>query len=267
MKDGNIFDIDDGPDLASDFDMLALGDTDEDPEAREQRLLRKRTEELEKFLANRFEAKEKPYGIFEADVTMCRFFGSQDGDKFLAEIEGKNAELGSGNYQIPGTEIRLINYSVCPKCSTVFSFVELKNYFQKPESSRAFKDKRDQYRNDTRMRCGNCGTYFLPSLVIADGTPRNEVQFLCRMQTVQAIEKFLAAKGRTVLTKNKSNIVKLGKGRGAVYNDVLLGDLTEKPALASNLIQYTPANIVLHMMDDSGSGTKQYLFGSTDWKV
>jgi len=198
---------------------------------------------------------------------MCRFFGSPDGDKFLADIERKNAELGSGNYQIPGTEIRLINYSVCPKCRTVFSFGELKNYFHNPEPSQTFKNKQEQFRNDTRMRCSGCGTYFLPSLVIADGTPRNEVQFLCRMQTVEAIEKFLAGKGRTVLTKNKSNIVKIGEGRGAVYNDVLLGDLIEKPTLASNLIQYTPANIVLHMMDDSGSGTKQYLFGSTDWKL
>jgi len=57
---------------------------------------------------------EEAYGMFSADVTMCRFFETKNGENILADIEQKNAEQGMGNLQIPNTNIRLINYSVCP---------------------------------------------------------------------------------------------------------------------------------------------------------
>jgi len=87
-----------------------------------------------------------------------------------------------------------------------------------------------QYRNDTRVYCKNCGSYFLPSLVISDGTPKNEVQFLCRVQTIDAVENYFAQKDIDVLTKKTNNIVQKDRLR-AIKNDVFIKDLDEKPTL------------------------------------
>ena len=227
---------------------------------------------LEKFLTSRLETKENPYGrLWGEDVTMCRFFGTAGAEELLADIERKNREQGMGNYKIPGTEITLINYSVCPKCGAVFSFRDLLVYYGKPKPDATFKNGREQYRNDTRVYCHACGTYFLPALIIADGTPRNELQFLCRMQTVGAIEKFYAEKGKAVLTKDPANIIRFDNGAGGknayVVNDILLEDLQEKPTLISNIIQYTPANLALNMLEGTNAEKKDALFGSRNWRV
>ena len=60
-----------------------------------------------KFLSSRMDEMEKPYGIFDADVTMCRFFGTPGSDELLADIERKNGEQGLDNHKIPGTETTL----------------------------------------------------------------------------------------------------------------------------------------------------------------
>ncbi|MCL2232156.1 MAG: hypothetical protein FWB99_03665 [Treponema sp.] len=241
------------------------------PELTEEERRKSRKAKLEQFLTGRLEQREKPYGIFEADVTMCRFFGTSGAEELLADIEGKNREQGEGNYQIPGTSITLINFSVCPKCGAVFSFQDLKAYYGSPRPDPAFKNGREQYRNDTRVFCYPCETYFLPALVISDGTPVNEVQFLCRMQTVEAIEKYYAQKGRRVLTKKAGNIIPHGNMAGrktaVVLNDILLEDLQERPALISNIIQYTPANLALNMIEGTNVEKKDILFGIQEWKV
>jgi hypothetical protein len=76
-------------------------------------------ESFESFLTER-QQYERPYGIFDNDITMCRFFESYNGEEILADIEQKNEEHGMGNITIPHTKIKLINYSVCPKCGAVF---------------------------------------------------------------------------------------------------------------------------------------------------
>ncbi|MCL2193673.1 MAG: hypothetical protein FWB78_09790, partial [Treponema sp.] len=221
-------------DIADD-DLLDLGDLglsdfsffiDTGPLTEEQKEEARKAmlEKFEKLLTSRLETKEGPYGMFEADVTMCRFFGTDGAEELLADIEQKNREQGMGNYKIPGTDITLINYSICPKCGAVFSFRDLMKYYGKPKPDAMFKNNREQYRNDTRMHCHVCGTYFLPALIIADGTPRNALQFMCRMQTVGAIEIFYAEKGKDVLTKNPANIIKFDNGGGrktaSVLNDI-----------------------------------------------
>jgi len=90
-------------------------------------------EDFEAYLVKRSQPEEA-YGMFSKDVTMCRFFDAKNSENILADIEQKNAEQGMGNVEIPNTHIRLINYSVCPKCGKVFSFKELGEYYRRPKS-------------------------------------------------------------------------------------------------------------------------------------
>jgi hypothetical protein len=193
-----------------------------------------------------------------------------------------------GNVQIPNTNITLINYSICPKCNHVYSYKDLADYYANPRPDPVYKNSATQYREDTRMYCHECGTYFLPALVISDGTPQNEVQFLCRIQTMDAIEAFYLSRGRKVLSANRKNIVYASstknsvhhipkalrdkrsgaKGRtfkqppSAIRNDVLLKEMEEKPTLISNLLQYTPAGLAINLIDGSNARKGDVLFGS-----
>jgi hypothetical protein len=215
--------------------------------------------EFEKLILERKET-EKPYGIFDADVTVCRFRGTKNGDEILAEIERKNAEQGVGNVHIPNTKITLINYSVCPKCGKIFPFKELAGYYAHPKPDALFASRGEQFKNDTRVCCSECDEYFLPALIISDGTPKNEVQFLCRSQTANAIESFFIKKGRHVLSAKKENHIRHAK-QSAILTDILLSELAKKPTLISNLIQYTPAKLTLNLLDGSNIEKGDVLYG------
>jgi hypothetical protein len=220
-------------------------------------------EEFSTFLTKRRQSKET-YGTFSSNITMCRFFESKNNENILADIEQKNKEQGMGNFQIPNTNIKLINYSICPKCGCVFSFKELIDYYANPRPDKVFKYRAKQFREDTRVFCHECDSYFLPALVIADGTPKNEVQFLCRVQTSNAIEVFYRNKGKEVLSARKENILKReakGKTVRAIRNDVSLKQMSAKPTLISNLLQYTPANLALNLIDGSNLQKEDVLFG------
>ena len=217
---------------------------------------------FEELLTRRKFEPEKIYGFhaFEQDITMCRFFGSKEGDTFLADIERKNTEQNMGNIIIPNTNIKLINYSVCPKCKNVFSFKDLMDYYNNLKADPAFRSKGHQLREDTRVYCEMCSEYFLPALVIIDGTPKNEVQFLCRMQTVNAVENFFLDKGQYVLSKNKSNITKESRFM-TIRNDVELKQLEPKPTLIVNMLQYTPITLLPNLIDCSNVEKGDILFG------
>ena len=222
--------------------------------------------EFQTFLTERRQPEET-YGNFSHDITMCRFFESKNGETILADIEQKNKEQDMGNYQIPNTNIKLINYSICPKCEHIFSFKDLTDYYSNPQPDKIFKNHAEQYREDTRVLCKECNAYFLPALVIADGTPKNEVQFLCRVQTANAIEKYYRDwNGIKVLSSKKENILERkeenGKTSRAVRNDVLLRELSPKPALISNLLQYTPAHLALNLINGSNAKKGDVLFGA-----
>jgi homoserine dehydrogenase len=96
--------------------------------------------------------------------------------------------------------------------------------------------------------------------VIADGTPKNEVQLLCRVQTVNAIEGFFLKDGKHVLTKNKANITENGKFYN-IRNDVELKRLESKLTLISNMLQYTPVNLLANLLDGSNVEKGDILFG------
>jgi len=244
-------------------------------------------EEFEEYLLAR-SLPVKPYGIFDKDVTICRFFESKNGDKILEDIRLKNETENMGNIHIPNTKIQLINYSICPKCGHVFSFKDISDYYLNPRPDPLFKNVMQQYREDTRVFCNECETYFLPALVIVDGTPKNEVQFLCRIQTMNAIEGYYQNKGIKVLSKKNANIInkevdnitktvqnvtssfkdRLLKNKKitvtGIKNDVLLKEMEEKPTLITNLIQYTPANIVLNLIEGTNVKNGDLLFGQLE---
>jgi hypothetical protein len=252
-------------------------------------------EEFEKYLLDRHQP-ETPYGIRDKDITMCRFFDSKAGDKILEDIRAKNEVEGMGNIRIPNTNIQLINYSLCPKCGHVFSFKDISDYYLNPRPDPMFKNKMQQYREDARVFCNECKTYFLPALVIVDGTPKNEVQFLCRIQTMNAIENYYNKKGIKVLSKRDGNLIKKEENSitktvqkvehsfidrlfsknlsdkkttekitqkiiSGIKNDVLLKEMEEKPTLISNIIQYTPTNIVLNLIEGNNVKNGDLLFG------
>jgi RNase P subunit RPR2 len=100
----------------------------------------------------------------------------------------------------------LVNYSTCPTCNTSYGYKEITDFYKNPKPDIMYKSRTRQFRNDTRVFCHNCNTYFLPSLVISDRTPKNEVQFLCRVQTINAIEKYMLLKNTKVLTKEENNL-------------------------------------------------------------
>jgi len=221
------------------------------------------TEAFENYLTKREFHPEKPYGVFDEDVSICRFFDSKNNDNLLADIKKKNEEQGLGNIKIPNTDIMLINYSFCPKCKTIYSFKEIMDYFRKPKPDTRYKNAALQLRNDTRVFCHNCDSFFIPSLIISDSTPKKEVQFLCRVQTIDAVEKYMLSKNTEVLTKDKSNIVNKDNLR-AIRNDVSIMDLEEKPTLITNIIQYTPFRLIMNFIDGTNVEKGDLLFD--EWK-
>lgn len=219
------------------------------------------------YLTWRRPQEEQPYGygLFEKDVTVCRFFDTENAENLLADIERKNRADNMGNIAVPGTNIRLINFSVCPKCGHIFSFKDLREYYLHPRPDPAFKNQAEQFRNDTRAFCGECGTYFLPALVIADGTPKTETQFLCRTQTMHAIEDFYAKKkGLQVLSRRAANRVRKNRNCTGILNDALLKEMEPNPTLITNLLQYTPANLALNLIDGSNVRKDDLLYG--EWR-
>ena len=220
-------------------------------------------EAFEEFLTKRKHTPEKPYGIFDEDVSICRFFNSDKNENILEDIKRKNEKQGYGNIIIPNTNIMLINYSFCQTCKTNYSYKEIIDYYKNPIHDLRFKDRANQFRKDTRVYCNNCNTYFIPSLIISDGTPKNEVQFLCRIQTIDAVEEYFYQQNIKVLTRKQRNIVKKGKLK-AIMNDVLIKDLESKPTLITNIIQYTPYNCIASLIDGTNIEKGDILFN--EWK-
>ena len=214
------------------------------------------------------ERRRNPYGLYDGEATVIRFSDAKNGEEILADIERKNEAENMGNQTIPGTKIKLVNFSVCPKCAKVFSFKDLSDYYAKPKRDARYKNMKEQFRQDTRVYCEDCGAYFLPALVISDGTPRTETQFLCRIQTMNAIEDFYRDKrGAKVLSKNAKNLIKKTPLKSspvtAIRNDVFIKDMEARPTLITNLLQYTPAKFVMNIIDGSNYRKEDPLFG--DW--
>jgi hypothetical protein len=207
-------------------------------------------EALDILIQQRNEIEPEAYGMFETNVEAVRFFNDKNSEEFLADIRAENEKNNLGNKRIPGTNIEIINYSVCPKCRHKYSMKDLMDYYAKPIPDPFYGDMRSQYKHDTRMYCVECGTYFLPALVIADGYPRNESQFLCRAQTIESIEQFYASNyNRKVLTKDSQKI-KFPDETFGIRMNIHLAEMFERPGLVSNLLQYSPAQHIIDLSND-----------------
>ncbi|MEM7184810.1 MAG: hypothetical protein AAF518_28200 [Spirochaetota bacterium] len=206
-------------------------------------------------------APAKRIGLHIGDAVEINFSKDAKGNEILDTIRKQNKKNNFGNIKIPNTDIEFINYSYCPNCSTIYNFKELLQYYDKPKPNDKFKDQNEQLRFDTSVHCKVCATIFLPTLVIVDENPLSEVQFLCRMQTIEAIESFFYKKRRKrVLSRNPDNLVEIEEKK-YVLNDVLLKDLAAKPALIMNLLQYSPIDFRLRMIEGTNVEAKDYLFG------
>lgn len=221
-------------------------------------------EELEDLLFNRKNKERTNYGIYENDQTVVKVSLFEGGsESLLADIYNKNKDEDMGNIKVPGTEIELVNYTVCPECKSTFSFQETQRYFTNPVLNPK-KNKFFQMRRDTRFRCSNCNTFFLPALIMVDNTkPQSEFQFLCRLQTVEAVESFyMSSYQQKVLTK-KINYKYHLKNKICVLNDVNIFEMKAVPTLISNMIQYTPYDLILNFINGEHY-KKDPLFGY--WK-
>lgn len=205
---------------------------------------------------------EEKIGMFRPESIEINFFKDKNSGQILDEIRRKNELDGAGNVKIPGTDIEIINYSYCPKCAKVYSFSDLIKYYNKPVPNINFRIRGQQLREDTSVCCSECKTYFLPALVVIDGEPKSSMQFLCRVQTINAVEKYYSEKWkRKVLSKNSANLIKKDN-RQYILNDVLLSELAEKPTLILNLLQYSPIDLRIKMIDGKNIEEKDYLFQS-----
>ena len=210
----------------------------------------KSIDEFEKFLTNRNHVPEQHYGIFEKDIAVCRFFDDKNGENILSDIMAKNTETGMGNVCIPNTDIKLVNYSYCPKCGEIYTQKELSDYYKNPVI-RPGKTFRETVRRETRVICKHCQTPFLPTLIIVDSSPRNTVQYLCRMQVIDAIEVYMDKEyHEKVLTQNNKNYrIRQEDNLVACLNDLEIYKLEKSPALISNFLQYTPPPLMLSFIE------------------
>jgi hypothetical protein len=225
------------------------------------------TEEMVAFLKYRDQVPEKVYGMYESDISVCRFFTGTHGEKqenMLADIRRMNEEQGMGNIRIPETSIEIINYSPCPKCNTPHSFSDVFNYYLHPVPDPFYKTKQEQYALDTRVKCKECGEYFLPALIISDGTPKNETQMICRGQTMREVTVMMQVKFKLkVLTMKKENILEdLKMKKRAWRNDIDSNLLKQSPGLYANFLQYTPAPLMLDFISRKNLELAEPVYGA-----
>jgi hypothetical protein len=225
-------------------------------------------EEMVEFLKFREAVPEKVYGLYEQDITICRFFNNKKGDKnenMLADIRRLNEDQKMGNVKIPNTDIEIINYSPCPKCDTPHSFSDVFNYYMHPIPDPQFKDEKEQRALDTRVKCKDCGSYFLPALIITDGNPKNEFQMICRSQTLLEITMFMREEFNIkVLTMKEENIIShpILPNKAAWRNDIDGAKLKIRPALYANLLQYTPAPLMLDFISRRNLTIPEPVYGA-----
>jgi len=226
------------------------------------------TEQFIHYLSYRQLLPEKTYSAWEADISVCRFFTNKVGEKeenILSDIRRINEEQGMGNVKIPDTNIEIINYSPCPKCKTIHSFSDVFNYYMNPTPDPRFKSKQEQYALDTRVQCKECNDYFLPALIVTDGSPKNECQLICRSQTMREVVVFMQESySLRVLTMKKENILTHPEdpNKRAWRNDVDARLLKTRQTLFTNFLQYTPAPNILNFITRKNLTLQEPMYGA-----
>lgn len=192
--------------------------------------------------------------------TISFFNGPTKNENILQDIKDKNKKEGIDSEVIPGTNIEIINYSQCPKCEAIYSLQDLNDYYASPARIEDMEQVMVM-RRDTRFQCPQCRRFFKPKLLIIDGTPKAELQFLCKLQTVEGIESFYREKySRPVLTKNKSNFQWLRDDKKYRLDiDIKLPEIASRPELVSGFLRHTPPVDILAVTSGNTKGLT--LFG------
>ena len=229
---------------------ILAGDGDDSPEFKTD------DDVVEHLMTREFEPNGR-YGIFQKDASVLSFRNDPKGESILSDIRARNAAEGAGNIRISGTNVELINFSKCPQCAELHSYRDLEVYYANPKPMQDVNVAK-QLRKDTRVSCKVCEHYFLPALVIADGSPRDETQFLCRTQVIEEIETFLP---RPVLTRDRTNILTNEFGKKAILNDVLRHELEDAASLLVNFIQYMPPDDLLAFLREENVEQGHVVYG------
>jgi hypothetical protein len=212
-------------------------------------------------LAARSLQPEPRVGMFTKEVPVLSFRTTPNAEEVLADIRALNRAQGGGTITVPGTKLELVNFSRCPRCNRLFSLNDLRDYYANPVPDSALGGIVRQRLVDTRMRCGDCGCQFLPSLVVADGLPRNEVQFLCRLQTIHAVEDWMRAEhGQVVLSRYPANLTERD-GERVILNDLDIAKLQPRPGLILNILQYSTPPAMLNFLDGRNRAVGDPIYG------
>lgn len=235
----------------------------------------KSLEDLDVFIADRSSQKNLAsfrFGLFEDDAGTIRL-SVKDGDekqtrRVVEEIRKLNRAQGI-EPKILG-DLELLNYSRCPSCGKIFSQRDLIAYYNRPFVPEGYV-LLDIKRQDNRVRC-DCGTFFVPALVIVENDRMTDTAYLCRLQTAQAIEDLYERETkRPVLSRRNENFVLVPGAPGTVhrrggreYNRLVLDVepemLSRAPAILMNFLQYTPVRDSVRWLEGAAN-ERLYLFG------
>ncbi|MCJ8345180.1 hypothetical protein MJH12_06550 [bacterium] len=196
---------------------------------------------------------EESWGMFAKEAHIVSFFDHQNGEKVLSEIKSINQKEGLEPIKIG--DLTLSNFSQCPDCEKLYSWQDLNAYYRDPFVPEGFSLD-VILREDTRVLCKVCETFFMPSLILETKVPSSEFQFLCRSQVIHAIERFMP---RPVLTQVQKNLILEEKKVVAIRLDICLDDLSSDLSLLCNFLQYTPYQQTLMML--SGNYQDMLVYG------
>lgn len=229
------------------------------------------TDDLVAFFKHQPATHETVRGMFTKDATVVRFATTPKNEEILADIWARNAAEGHGNLEIPGTNVHLVNFSACPDCGEVHSMKDLECYYFDPKPDPGLR-RSMQFRRDTRVSCKECGHLFLPSLVVVDGEVDFETQMLCRVQTLDAIqrwhkdersERVLGAKPDNLVVRPVNDDVPEDGARiAAIRNDLSIQTLAKTPDLLANFLQYTPPPQILRFTAGKLDPAEDIVFGT-----
>jgi hypothetical protein len=135
-------------------------------------------------------------------------------------------------------------------------------YYQHPTPDPSFSSLREQMRLDTRVQCKECGEYFLPAIIITDGSPKNEFQMICRSQTLREVSVMMSSKYHLRVLMMKEENIMINGDQAAWRNDVDANLLKERPSLFTNFLQYTPAPLMLDFISKKNLEEREPVYGA-----
>jgi len=219
--------------------------------------------QLEEILLQEPESPSEPRGLFVNEAHCLSYFeGYPSREKklgILEETKMKNSKQGVRKKCFGSVTLSTLAY--CPECLEIFSAKKLQAYYRKPYVPQGY-DLGQIMRKDTRVHCSDCDSFFMTTLIIETDTPQSEVQYLCRVQTIDFIENRCP---QPVLSQKSDNRV-FSKGEPSsflgVRLDVSLDEIANDRVLLANFLQYTPFEQCLKLL--AGQSDDLLIFGGAE---